>query len=79
MHRLHLLRRLPIALARIIFVFVIGALATALGTVAALTQTTPGRVVVARLLGDRAGLMLRGSLSVARIEGNFFRIYKLKQ
>jgi hypothetical protein len=67
------LHRLPLLLARLIFVVVIGVLAAVLGTLGALTQTSPGRVVVARLLSDRSDLLIRGSLRVGRLEGNFVR------
>jgi translocation and assembly module TamB len=77
MPRRHLLLRLPIALARVIFVFVVGAAATTAGTVVALTQTGPGRSVVAKVLGDRGGVLVRGSITVRRIEGNFFRTLAL--
>lgn len=74
MHRLH---RLPYVVARILFVFVIGALATAFGTVVALTQTSAGHAVVVKLLEDRVGVLIRGTVTVRRIEGNFFRVVAL--
>ena len=67
------IHRLPLALARLVFVVVIGVLATALGALGALTRTDAGHAVMARLLSDRSGMLIRGSLQVSRLEGNFVR------
>jgi hypothetical protein len=67
------IHRLPLAVARFLFVVVIGTLATALGTVVALTQTEAGHAVVARVLSDRSPSLVRGSIQVARVGGNFRR------
>jgi hypothetical protein len=64
-------RRLPVLLVRLVFVVVIGALATVLGTVGALTQTRAGHNVLARFFSDQSNRLVRGSISIGRIEGNF--------
>jgi hypothetical protein len=66
------MHRLPVAIARFIFVMVIGAVATVLGTLLALGFTPPGRSLLAEVVTARSAALLRGSLSVQRIEGNFF-------
>ena len=66
------MHRLPIAIARFLFVMVIGALATVLGTLLALGFTASGRSLLAEVVTARSAALVRGSLSVKRIEGNFF-------
>jgi hypothetical protein len=66
------MHRLPVAIARFIFVMVIGAVATVLGTLLALGFTPSGRSLLAEVVTARSAALLRGSLSVKRIEGNFF-------
>ena len=66
------LHRLPLALARFLFVIVIGAVATVTGALAALTLTDAGHEVVARALTEQSGRLVRGTIRVGRIEGNFW-------
>ena len=66
------MHRLPVAVARVLFVLVIGALATVLGTVLALGGTKSGRGLLAEVLTARSAALVRGSISIGRIEGNFF-------
>ena len=66
------MHRLPIVLARFIFVTVIGAVATAAGTIVALGLTGSGRSLLAEVVTARSAALVRGSISIGRIEGNFF-------
>ena len=66
------MHRLPLAIARFLFVMVIGAVATVLGTLLALGFTPPGRSLLAEVVTARSAALVRGSLSVKRIEGNFY-------
>ena len=66
------MHRLPVAIARFIFVMVIGAVATVLGTLLALGGTGAGRSLLAEVVTARSAALVRGSLSVKRIEGNFY-------
>lgn len=69
--------RLPRAMARFLFVAVVGAVATVAGAAGALTQTDAGHRVLATVLRERAGALVRGSLTVARIDGDFVRSLSL--
>jgi autotransporter translocation and assembly factor TamB len=69
--------RLPVAIARFLFVMVIGAVATVLGTLLALGFTSPGRSLLAEVVTARSAALVRGSLSVGRIEGNFYNWLRL--
>ena len=66
------LHRLPLALARFLFVVLIGAFATVTGALTALTLTDAGHEVVARALTEQSGRLVRGTIRIARIEGNFW-------
>ncbi|HEX9895175.1 MAG TPA: hypothetical protein VGA78_14685, partial [Gemmatimonadales bacterium] len=66
------MHRLPLAVARFLFIVAIGAVATALGTVLALGGTGAGRTLLARVFTAQSARLVRGSISIARIEGNFF-------
>ena len=66
------MHRLPLAVARFLFVAAVGALATALGTVLALGGTRAGKSLLARVFTDQSARLVRGSISIQRIEGNFF-------
>lgn len=57
--------------AYVVFLLVAGALATALGAMAALAWTTPGRALLARLVSEESGRLVRGSLTVGRVSGDF--------
>lgn len=70
-------RRLPRTAARLVFVVVVGALATVAGALVALTQTAAGHQVLATVLRDRASALVRGTLTVARIDGDFVRTLAL--
>lgn len=48
-----------------------GILATALGAMAALVWTSPGRALLARVVNQEAGRLVRGTLTVGRLSGNF--------
>src|SRR5262249_1267070 len=63
-----LMRRLA---ARLIFVFVGATLAAALGTLTALIASRPGKDLLARLLSEQSRRLVRGSLPVGRISGDF--------
>lgn len=66
------MHRLPLAVARFLFVAAVGAVATALGTVLALGGTRAGKSLLARVFTDQSARLVRGSISIQRIEGNFF-------
>jgi autotransporter translocation and assembly factor TamB len=66
------MHRLPVAVARFLFVIVIGAVATVLGTVLALGGTLSGRSLLAEVVTARSAALVHGSISIGRIEGNFF-------
>ena len=66
------MHRLPVALARFLFVMFIGAVATVLGTVLALGGTRSGRSLLAEVVTARSAALVHGSISIGRIEGNFF-------
>lgn len=67
MHRLHL----PLTIARLIFIVLIGALATVLGTLLALGGTRSGRTLLAQVVTARSAGLVRGSIAIGRIEGDF--------
>ena len=58
--------------AQFSFVLVVGAVATGLGAVGALTRTSPGRELVRRLLADYSGRIVRGEIRAARVSGTFY-------
>ncbi len=66
------MHRLPGAVARFLFVIVVGVLATAAGTLGALVGTAAGKGLLARLFTAQSVRLVRGSVSIARIEGNFY-------
>lgn len=66
-----LTRRLPRAVARFFFVVLVGGAATVLGTVGALTQTPAGHALLARVFSDQSNRLVRGSITIGGIEGNF--------
>lgn len=66
-----LTRRLPLTVARFLFVILVGAAATVLGTVGALTQTSAGHALLARVFSDQSNRLVRGSISIGGIQGNF--------
>lgn len=57
--------------AYLVFLVVTGVLATGLGAVAALTWTGPGRALLARLVTEEAGRLVRGSITVESLSGSF--------
>ncbi|MFN2317877.1 MAG: hypothetical protein ABR602_14505, partial [Gemmatimonadales bacterium] len=57
--------------AYLVFLVVTGVLATALGAVAALTWTGPGRALLARLVTEESSRLVRGTVSVGTLSGNF--------
>ncbi|HET9512579.1 MAG TPA: hypothetical protein VFO95_01525, partial [Gemmatimonadales bacterium] len=66
------MHRLPLAVARFLFVIAIGAIATVLGVLLALGGTDAGKHLLARVFTDQSARLVRGSISIHRIEGNFF-------
>jgi hypothetical protein len=66
------MHRLPLAVARFLFVIAIGAIATVLGVLLALGGTEAGKHLLARIFTDQSARLVRGSISIHRIEGNFF-------
>ena len=60
-------------LAHFLFVTVLGALALVLGTVTAMTASSPGRGLLARLVSDQLGRSLRGEFQFGAISGSFIR------
>jgi hypothetical protein len=63
--------------ARSFFILLCGALATALGVAAALLFTRPGLGLLARLLGDYSNQVLRGSVHVGAVRGDWLRGFEL--
>jgi translocation and assembly module TamB len=63
--------RLSLAAARWLFLGVTAAVATLLGTVGALTQTGAGRAILARVLTDQSGRLVRGRIMIGALKGNF--------
>lgn len=57
--------------ARVGLVVVLTVLAAILGTGGALLETRPGRDLLARLLSEQSNRLVRGSITIGRIEGNF--------
>ena len=57
--------------ARVGFVAVLTVLAAVLGTLVALVATGPGHDLLSRLLSEQSNRLVRGSITVARIEGDF--------
>ncbi len=57
--------------AYLVFLVVTGVIATALGAVAALTWTGPGRALLARLVTEESARLVRGTISVGTLSGNF--------
>lgn len=58
-------------LARSVFVVLLALIASALGTVTAMIRTRPGRALLARFLSQESNRLVRGSLSIGRIDGDF--------
>src|SRR5262245_43583516 len=58
-------------LARFFFVFVGAVLAAALGTLTALVLTRPGKNLLARLVAEESNRLVRGSVAIRRISGDF--------
>ena len=58
-------------MARAVFVVLLALVASALGTVTAMVRTRPGRDLLARLLSEESNRLVRGSLTIGRISGNF--------
>ena len=63
--------------ARIGLVTVLTVVAALLGTLGALTATGPGRDLLARLLSEQSNRLVRGSIAIARIEGDFLTNLRL--
>lgn len=57
--------------AYLVFLLTTGLLATALGALAALTWTGPGRALLARLVTEEAGRLVRGTITVESLSGSF--------
>jgi hypothetical protein len=64
-------------IARSVFVLVCGALATAVGVIAALLFTLPGRHLLIRLVSDQSGRFLRGSLRIGSASGSWLEGFTL--
>lgn len=58
-------------LARTVFVVLLALVASALGTVTAMVRTRPGRGLLARLLSEESNRLVRGSIAIGRIGGDF--------
>jgi TamB, inner membrane protein subunit of TAM complex len=58
-------------LARVGFVGIATVMAAILGTTGALVLTRPGRALLARFLTEESNRLVRGSVTIGRIEGNF--------
>ncbi|MBM4186992.1 MAG: hypothetical protein FJ206_06735 [Gemmatimonadetes bacterium] len=58
-------------LARATFVFIAAALAAVMGTAAALVISRPGKDLLARLLSEESNRLVRGSVHLGRISGDF--------
>lgn len=71
------MHRLPLAVARFLFIIVVGAVATGLGAALALGGTKAGRSLLARVFTDQSGRLVRGTVSIGRIEGNFLSWLRL--
>ena len=65
-------------IARSFFILVCGGLATAIGVVAALLFTTPGRHLLVRLVSDQSNRFLRGSLQIGSASGSWLRGFTLE-
>lgn len=57
--------------ARVVFVGLGTVAAAALGTVGALIGAAPGRGLLARLVSEQSNRLVRGSVAIARIDGDF--------
>ncbi len=57
--------------ARFVFVFLFGTLATLLGIVTSLTLTPPGRALLARAVADELNRVVHGTVEVGSISGSF--------
>lgn len=64
-------------IARSVFVLICGALATAIGVIAALLFTNPGRHLLIRLVSDQSGRFLRGSLRIGSASGSWLEGFTL--
>ena len=64
-------------IARSVFILLCGALATALGVVAAMLFTAPGNRLLARLLTDQSHRIIRGSVYIGAVRGGWFRGFSL--
>lgn len=58
-------------IARALFVGLAALAAAVLGVAGALVATGPGRALLARLVSDQSNRLVRGSVSIARIAGDF--------
>ena len=57
--------------ARSVYVVLLALVASALGTVTAMMRTPPGRDLLARLLSEESNRLVRGSITIGRIRGDF--------
>jgi translocation-and-assembly-module (TAM) inner membrane subunit TamB-like protein len=64
-------------LARSVFILLCGAVATALGVATAMLFTPPGNRLLARLLTDQSGRVIRGSVYIGAVRGGWFRGFAL--
>jgi len=60
-------------IARSFFILVCGAIATAIGVVAALLFTQPGRHLLLRVIRDQSNRVLRGTVEIGAVRGSWFR------
>ncbi len=60
-------------LVRFLVLLVVGVVASAVGVLAALTQTPPGRSLLARNVSHQLETLLRGEVYVGNIDGSFLR------
>jgi translocation and assembly module TamB len=66
------MRRLLRWAAHFSFVLIVGAVATGLGVSGAMTRTAAGRALLARLVTDQSGRMVRGQIRIGAVGGTFY-------
>lgn len=57
--------------ARAAYVVLLALVAAAFGTVTAMVRTRPGRALLARLLSEESNRLVRGSITIGKISGDF--------
>lgn len=66
------IRRLLRWAAHFSFVLIVGAVATGLGVSGAMTRTEAGRALLARLVTDQSGRLVRGQIRIGAVRGTFY-------